>query len=317
MEILLDNPLAKMYGPYFLVLYSFVTFITIAVFALIRVWIDRTGRMPVPPIPSVIDPYEVAYLRGGLNEMARTAIFSLTQKGLLEAKMTGKKGTLMRMRPETRVSTTTVEDAALSWFSTVRQPAEVFTGLTSVIEPFAEEYRWRLGRQQLITDTEIKAQLSTWKWLAILGILALGLYKGGVAVVNGHFNVIGLIVIAIVGTVIIALIGRLPWLTSLGKTYLARLQNVFEGLRIQQVREQAVAQHGGIGGIDPLLLGVGIFGSTVLVGTAYGAHDEMFMRQHQNAGSACGSGGSSCSSGSSCGSSGCSSGCGGGCGGCS
>lgn len=91
MEILLDNPLANMYGPYFLVLYIFITFITVTSFAFIRLRIDKTNLLPVPPVPSVLDPYEIAYLRGGLNEMARTAIFSLTQKGLLEIKLPGRK----------------------------------------------------------------------------------------------------------------------------------------------------------------------------------------------------------------------------------
>lgn len=320
MEILLDNSLAKMYGPYFLILYSAVTFLTIIIFALIRIRIDQSGRLPVPPIPSNIDPYEIAYLRGGLNEMARAAVFSLTQKGLLEIKDNGAKKVLTRTRDAARVSTATVEDAALGWFFIPRESFMVFTkdGLVSVIEPFAEDYRRRLGRQQLITDTDMKKQLSLWKWLAILIVLGLGLYKGFAAIMNDNFNVIGLVVIAFVGAVTITVIGRLPWLTVLGKSYLVKLQNVFEKLKYRSVRETAEPQSAAAWGVtDPLLLAVGIFGSVVLVGTAYGAHDEMFMRQQGNAGGGCGAGGSSCSSGGSDGGSGCSSGCGGGCGGCS
>jgi uncharacterized protein (TIGR04222 family) len=45
---------------------------------------DRTRRMKPPEIPARLDPYELAYLRGGETEVTRIAIISLLQRGLLQ-----------------------------------------------------------------------------------------------------------------------------------------------------------------------------------------------------------------------------------------
>lgn len=337
MDILLDNPLANMYGPYFLLLYGFVTLFTILFFALFKTRIDQSHRLPLPSIPATIDPYEIAYLRGGINELARTAVFSLMQKGLIEIKSEGKVSVITRTAASTRQRTNAIEDATLNWFSTFRDPKDLFApgALTYLLEPYAEDYQKRLGRQQLIAGTEIKRQLSTWKWVALGFVLLLGGYKAVAAIRHGHFNLIGLAIVGLIGIIAIFLIARLPWLTKLGQAYLDRLQMAFEGLRYKENRdkiESPDAESPGPAGypaFDPLLLTVGIFGGTVLAGTAYGAYNDAFMRsQREQAAGAhggCGAGCGSCSSGSgsSCGSSGCSSGCGGGgcggggCGGCS
>lgn len=45
---------------------------------------DRTRHMEPPEIPDGLDPYEVAYLRGGETEVTRIALMSLLQRGLLQ-----------------------------------------------------------------------------------------------------------------------------------------------------------------------------------------------------------------------------------------
>ena len=90
MDILLDNPLATMYGPYFLILYGFVIFFVLVILAIIKSGVDDTDELPIPPIPLQIDPYEIAYLRGGTNEVVRSVVFSLMQKGFIEMKTQGR-----------------------------------------------------------------------------------------------------------------------------------------------------------------------------------------------------------------------------------
>lgn len=87
MDILLDNPLASMYGPYFLVFYIGFIFILLLVFGSVRNRIDQTDKLALPPIPPNIDPYEIAFMRGGTNEVARSVIFALMQKGLIEMRI--------------------------------------------------------------------------------------------------------------------------------------------------------------------------------------------------------------------------------------
>src|SRR5215213_5713770 len=84
MEILIDNPLATMYGPYFLIFVGFIIFFAVIILGLVKSQFDRTSRFAVPSIPSNLDPFEIAYLRGGINEVARSVLFSLTQKGFVE-----------------------------------------------------------------------------------------------------------------------------------------------------------------------------------------------------------------------------------------
>jgi hypothetical protein len=65
MDILLDNPLATMYGPYFLILYGFFIFFVLISLGFAKTRIDRTDELPIPPVPSEVDPYEIAFMRGG------------------------------------------------------------------------------------------------------------------------------------------------------------------------------------------------------------------------------------------------------------
>lgn len=90
MDFLFDNPLANLYGPYFLIFYvSFIT-CTIIGYRFLRARIDKTAHYAIPPIPVNPDPFEIAYLRGGANELARAAVFSLNQKVCCDSPTTRK-----------------------------------------------------------------------------------------------------------------------------------------------------------------------------------------------------------------------------------
>ena len=82
MNWFLHNSIADLYGPYFLLFYA-ATIVTLvlASFRSVR-RADRTIELDLPKITSKVDPYEIAYLRGGENEVARVAIASLIQHGL-------------------------------------------------------------------------------------------------------------------------------------------------------------------------------------------------------------------------------------------
>src|SRR5215471_20544778 len=84
MDVLLHNPIADLYGPHFLILYGAVG---VVVLAGAYFWIashDSTGELAPLPIPASPDPYEVAYLRGGVNELIRVGVFDLINRGFLE-----------------------------------------------------------------------------------------------------------------------------------------------------------------------------------------------------------------------------------------
>ena len=326
MDILFDNPLGSMYGPYFLVFYGFVILFTSIALAFAKSAIDKTNNLPLPPIPSSIDPYEIAYLRGGDNEVARSIIFSLMQKGCVELAAVGKSTEIKRLNNQTNDNLSEIEQKGLNWLGNSRDIKEVFqkNGLVSELESYGLSYQTRLERGQMLTGEDLKRNFAPWKLTAYSLIAGLGIYKLLAAVAYGSFNIILLVIFAITGIFIIRSVSKLPRVTKLGKSYLERLQLAFDNLKYQSQaayitngRQRNVPQTA-FSGVDPLLLSVGVFGTGILAGTVFDNYNHAFQRgQQQTAASSCGSGcGSSCSSGSSGGGSSCGSGCGG-CGGCS
>ncbi|HEX8288203.1 MAG TPA: TIGR04222 domain-containing membrane protein [Pyrinomonadaceae bacterium] len=322
MDILFDNPLASMYGPYFLVFYGFVIFFTLIFLAFVKTRIDKTSALPLPPIPAQIDPYEIAYLRGGINEVARSIVFSLMQKGHIELTTEGKTTQIRRLNNQTNGSLSEIERQSLVWFGQTREIKEVFetNGLISYLESYGLTYHSRLERAQLLFNDNLRNSFAPWKRAALVIILGLGAYKLLAALAYGSFNIILLVIFAVAGASIVASVSKLPRVTNLGRAYLERLQLAFENLKYQSQAayipngQQRGTVQPTFGGADPLLLSVGVFGTGILAGTVFDNYNQAFQRaQQQTAASSCGSGcGSSCSSGSS----GDGGSCGGGCGGC-
>lgn len=322
MNFLLDNPLAAMPGPMFLALFIVFIIVTIAVLAIARSNIDKTDRLPIPAIPPDVDPYEIAFLRGGENELARSVIFSLVQKGFVEIASTDKSGLVRRVDngPDPS-SLSAIEAVAFNWVGSSKEAKKVFAagGLAERLSRHNAKYELSLANRQFLMPGEWKARARKLSVVAALLIAGLGGYKILAAVLSGRYNVIFTVVLIIVGGIITLAMGGLPRMTKLGKQYIERLQAAFEDLKFRSqapylgadARKPALAE-GGYSGIDPLLLSVGVFGTGILAGTMFASYNDAFAR-HQ---AASGSGGCGSSCGSSCGS-GCSSGCGGGCGGCS
>lgn len=73
----LDNPIAHLWGPYFLALYAMVLAIMLAPILWYRRRADQSMELGDLPIPLKIDPYQLAYLRGGLLEVLRLATVDL------------------------------------------------------------------------------------------------------------------------------------------------------------------------------------------------------------------------------------------------
>lgn len=329
MEFLFDNPLANVPGVIFLIFYALYAVFALVIFGVWKAAIDKTDQLAMPPIPPKIDPYEIAFLRGGINEMARFAAFSLRQKGFLIFQNDGKKSYIHRDQHQNNPKNLPqVEQAALSWFSISREPKELFGhgGLTEILKPFIQTYEANLEQQQFLTDRHTKSRISKARLILLTAILGLGGYKFAAAWLNGYNNVIGIFIIGALATFFAFRISVSPRLTKLGKVYLERLQLAFSQLK---TKAQTVYQTAGnqpqavsgatFAGVDPMLLGVGIFGTTILAGTMYEDYNTAFQRAQQASGSSgCSSAcGSSCSTGSGGGSSSCGGGCGGCGGGCS
>lgn len=314
MNWLVDNPIANLPGPDFLAFYILVCFVTLLLCWGIRRSADPAGALPPLPIPSEPDPYEVAYLRGGANEVTRTAIFTLLQRGYLQP--TVHPNPLLRVfssqwlerspkAPDAR-HLASIEQRVWEWVTVPRDPTEAFRsgGLASQIEPLCAAYERRLRDEQLLATPSMVGAAWRAGLLGALVILGLGSYKLAIALSRGRTNVLFLIAVAIVSTIILIGVLNIPRQSRRGRKYLEQLQLAFEQYRQRVGRLTASA-------VDPILpLLVGLFGVSVLAGTPFDYYQQMFHRaaSSSSCGGGCGScgGGSSCSGGS----------CGGGCGGC-
>ena len=325
MNFLLDNPIALMDGISFLVLFIVFIVITLAVLAVAKSNIDKTDKLPIPAIPPEIDPFEIAFLRGGENELARSVVFSLVQKGFVEIVNSEKSGTIRRVENNGDPrSLSGIEEVALGWVGASREAKEVFgsAGLAERLQRHNAKYEIELANRQFLMQEDWKSKARKYGIAAAFVIAGLGGYKVFAAVLGGRWNVGFTIVLTLIAVVVAMTIGRLPRMTKLGKHYIERLQSAFEDLKLRSQAPyiaggtpQPVAAQAGFAGVDPLLLSVGVFGTGILAGTMFSGYNDAFARQQAAAGGGCGA-----SCGSSCGSSdggGCSSGCGGGCGGCS
>jgi len=320
MDFLFDNPLANMYGPYFLVFYILFIISTIIGYRLLRNRLDKTAHFAIPPIPHNPDPFEIAFLRGGANELARAVVFSLAQKNLLKFAGSDKSSQINPTGIQFDLRTLSpIERTALGWFGTTRDTKEMFhlkDGLTQTLKPYYETFQNRLEMQNFFPDEEMKRRNLRLTLQAFLIFGGLGAYKFIAALSSGYTNIVGIVVITIIGMFVLGLAAKMPRLTKLGKTYLERLQMAFDRIKSSnnnETSDQISIPSATFAAVDPFLLSVGVFGGAALVGTIYSDYNRTFEKAQSQASvssGACGSG---------CGSSSCSSGggnCGGGCGGC-
>ncbi len=290
------NPIANMYGPYFLLFYGFVIVVT-----LVTCWWnlrrgDGTANLPLPFVPAEPDPYEIAYLRDGENELIRLVIFDLIQRDYLH--LQEQRIEQAPKHPNSNFLTP-IEHDVFRWFSSPRKPSDVFQSSLPVrVTQHCTIYRERLQNEKLLYPDEVKAAAGYFTLTGSLIILGLGGYKLLVALAKGHSNVLFLVIMGIVSLIILMNICQTPRLSQRGRAYLERLQQTFEQLKGQASTVKPMTTH------ISLLLPVALFGTGILAGTIYADFEKIF---HQSAASDGGDGGGD-GGGGGCG--------GGGCGGC-
>jgi uncharacterized protein (TIGR04222 family) len=300
MDGLFDNFLANMRGLDFLVLYLILACIVVGgVYFLIALQ-DTTGE-DAPATPAVIDPYELAYLRGGVNEVIRTAIYALRQHALFDF----EKGKL-RAATYRGQELNAIERSVFQVLSFGPKIAALFADrdLRGKVEQLCSGYEKRLSAQGLLTPPEVRRMGK--RVLFVGGALLIGLagYKTCAALLHGHSNLGFLFVAAAGACVALIFIYRkmvAANASTRGKAYLAQIRLAYSG-HLGAVFGAAPGGSAGrvaIGG--SALLMVGLFGFSILKGTPDAALAQAFA---QSSGSG-GDGGGGCGGGG-----------GGGCGGC-
>ena len=171
---LLHNVVADLYGPYFLLFYAIVIVaLIVACHRSIRS-VDRTQDLDPPEIPAKLDPYEIAYLRGGENEVTRVAIASLIQRGLLqitEEKKWWSDDQGDRQGPQAGIpaSWSPIEARVLKWSGFPAAPADLPAEWHSRLAPGrVRPYEAELAEKNLLAPQEMK------EWLAAALVDRLG-----------------------------------------------------------------------------------------------------------------------------------------------
>ena len=314
MDFLLNNPLAKMPGTLFLLFYGATILLTAIIIKISKSGFDWTKKIPLPLIPQNPDALELAYLRGGENEFARTLVFALIHKGFLTLTKDGNTASIVLAENQPNWNTLSVlERNVLPWFQVTRQAKEIFDsyGLLNILKPYSAEYERKITQSNFLLPSDVAVKTRITASIAGLVLVFLGAYKIFVALLSGRTNVLFTVALIVITIVVFWVLGKSARLSSLGKKYIKAVQQTFEGLqeRIQTSNFSGETPVAAFRAGDPFLLAVGVFGVGALAGTMYYEYGESFHRASSggswDSSSSCGSScGTSCSSGDS----GCSSG---------
>jgi uncharacterized protein (TIGR04222 family) len=273
---------------------------------------DRTDRRPPPPVPQRPDAMEVAFLQGGVNQVIRTLVYDLAQRGYVA------------LAPEDRVVPTSktpqpgelnaLEARVLESAQAKPKAHELFENRTQrarLLELLAP-VRSRLAAEELVKPESVKL----WRRRAqIVGTLVLAGFAGAkiyVAMQEGRSNVSYLLFLclaSIAALFALAYVLTRSHASRRGRAYLESMKLAY-GDRLKD----AVSHIGSPGPEARAFEGaslflIGLYGFSVLNGTTEAMFAESFKRASGGEGGGCGSScGGSCGDG---GGSGCG-GCGGG-----
>lgn len=282
-------------GPQFLV---FFVVLAIAVAIVVRMLRNRReaelqGYRGSP----IHDPYAIAFLRGGKNELVRVAVVALVDRGLLwvrdEQVVTTDVGRSTSVRRR-------IEKDLLQFCITPREAKALFG---FAFDDAAAEIERELAQMGLLPDEETKAARRKLFWAGAAVLLFFSVVKIAVALSRGRTNIALLIFFTLFALLLVRHV-VIPGRTARGEAFLKELQNLFFTLKLR-----ATTLRPG-GATSEVAMLAAVWGVGALSAAAFGWKDKFFQKAANSSGGGCSSCGSSCGSG-------CGGGCGGGgCGGC-
>lgn len=326
------SAIATMRGPEFLKFYA-----TSAVAVIATVWLfarrwDQTRHMPTPEVPESPDPYRIAYLRGGANEVIRLVVFNLCRKGFLKTtggrtRRGGHKKISQSFHPPPIKDLDQLEKVVFGMATNPIAVGELFKHeRRAIVEAYTDHHLRDLSERSLLRPAR-HLQWSQAIRIGALGLLTgLAAYKIVVALQNGHYNIGFLLLMLAAALPLTWWAGSATRITDCGRRYHDALKSAFNdtNTKMRQASQDAASKLG--------LLYIALNGTSLLKSTEYKNVHNMFDKARKNdfTFADCGScgdfvfdfsgggsswtscAGSSISCGSGCGGGGC----GGGCGGC-
>jgi uncharacterized protein (TIGR04222 family) len=331
MSWIFDNPVANMYGPAFLVLIGLL--LTAAGIAMrwMVVAADRSSDLEPMKISKEVDPFRIAYLRGGDTEVIRTAVVDLVEQGRIvqSSKQTGVAGFFEGKSLRWIVSSgdagatrhdSRIHQIVLEHFKSPRTAESIFTTeIKSQIKQETEPWHQWSQKEQLIIDRERIARITSISKALSAGLVLFSAYKLIAAILHNRYNVGFLVAMLVVCPFVIMISTTTRRLSKRGQSYLRDLKTAYRPL--QNLRESENANQAtqfAFGDVSLPLLAMGIFGVQALRGSSMDPLCKSYLAS-ASASSGCGSSFSASHCGSGGGDGGaasCGGGGGGGCGGC-
>jgi uncharacterized protein (TIGR04222 family) len=276
-------------GPQFLVFYLAL--------AVIVNWMLRSifqaRENGVPPKLDTVDPYQIAYLRGGANEALRVSVMSLVDRGLLKDVGTELK-TVKHVALD--IAKRPIEKAILKKFSTQSSAISIFsdTSLKSV----CDEYKLRLSNLGLISNWKVQGQRFPPFFIGIVLLSITAGYKLFLAISRGKTNFELLFLFWAVSCYFLVKAYSKPR-TALGDQVLSDLRALFARLRSRA----SFIKKGGA--TNEVALLAAVFGLSILPESKFPFLKTMFPKASNtlstsgtscgaSCGSSCGGGGSGC-----------------------
>jgi uncharacterized protein (TIGR04222 family) len=283
-------------GPEFLAFYLILGALVFTLLVFSRQLIDSADAVKA----DLSDPYLIAFLRGGTNELVRVATISLVHRKLLQVEGTKISVTSPGVAGSVRFP---IEQKLLLCFANAGEAVSAFSDSGCIFA--AESYIPPLEKLGLLPDDALRARRSKILGLALAVLLGVALIKIAVAFSRGHTNVGFLIVLAAVFTFVAYRI-VCPRLTASGRALLDHLRFLFGPLSNRPSNDLTE---------NDIALLAAVFGITAVPQDIFPYASALYPKAAASVSSSCGTGCGSTGGGGGCGGGG--GGCGGGgCGGC-
>ena len=242
MKGFLMNLVAGVDSEYLLLFYTIaIGALILACFKSVRL-ADRTRHMEPPEISGRLDPYELAFLRGGEKEVTRLAIRSLLQRGLLkitESRDWNSTATTIirevdRGRKAESGELAPIEACIMKWTGFPALPRQIYEpgGIPDLLRGMCGAYQDNLADRELLAPPGMKGIGAGLWWIGSVLIFLVGGYLMAVVLARGETLVaVILIPMAVVGVIALAFAClRFPRISHRGRAYLQHLELAYDSL---------------------------------------------------------------------------------------
>lgn len=184
-----SNPVADMVGPWFLAFYL--------LYCVGLMWLVSRARRRYlgsyspfgsnsVALPAKVDPYYVAWLKGGIDHVLKLVMMRLSYKGLLTAgKNKGK--TFIRPQGDSPEQLNRLERLVLSCFASGegQKKGRAF----SALRPLYQEFNAQAQRDGYTYPANYQRASLGILWVGLVCMLGMGGYKLTIATLKGHHNI--------------------------------------------------------------------------------------------------------------------------------